>query len=167
MVNQVEEHLVNSRTFRQVMGLFATGVTVVTTELKGETYGMTANAVTSVSLDPLLVLICVQKNATWGEKLRQTSGFTINILAEDQTDLSNFFAGLWPADVAPPDFEFEPWLGGGRLRGAIGGLACEIDQFIEGGDHWIVMGRVIDLYRLELPANPLLYYGGQYRRLCP
>lgn len=165
MTNQVEENQINSRAFRQVMGLFATGVTVVTTTLHGEIYGMTANSVTSVSLDPLLVLICVQKEATWGEKLRQTSGFTINILAEDRADLSNYFAGLWPAEASAPDFEFDLWLSGGRLRGALGGVACEIAEFIEGGDHWIVIGRVVDLYRADSPANPLLFYGGQYRRL--
>jgi flavin reductase (DIM6/NTAB) family NADH-FMN oxidoreductase RutF len=80
---------IDSRVFREVMGLFATGVTVITTRIDGETYGMTANAITSVSLDPLLVLVCVQTEAHMAKLLRQSGEFSINILNEDQEILSN------------------------------------------------------------------------------
>lgn len=159
-----EANSLNSRAFRNVMGLFATGVTVVAAEVEGETHGMTANAITSVSLEPMLVLICVQKNARMAGVLRQAGQFSINILNEDQANLSNFFAGLWP-EAAPPAFTFEPWTGGPRLQGAIGCIGCKIDQFYEGGDHWIIVGEVTDLYRPEKSADPLLYYSGQYRKL--
>jgi flavin reductase (DIM6/NTAB) family NADH-FMN oxidoreductase RutF len=159
-----EANILNSRAFRNVMGLFATGVTVIAAETEGETHGMTANAITSVSLEPMLVLVCVQKNAHMAGVLRQSGQFSINILNEDQADLSNFFAGLW-AEAEPPAFTFEPWIGGPRLQGAIGYIACKITQFYEGGDHWIIVGEVIGLYRPEKPDNPLLYYSGQYRKL--
>ena len=157
--------LIDNRTFRNVMGLFATGVTVIATQIDGEIQGMTANAVTSVSLDPLLVLVCVQKKAHMAEFLQASGEFSINILNEDQADLSNFFAGIWPNDKPDPSFEFDPWVCGPRLRGSIGAVACKIDELIEGGDHWIITGSVIDLYRQETPQNPLLYYKGQYGKL--
>jgi len=133
-------------------------------EVDGEICGMTANAVTSVSLEPMLVLVCVQKEAHLMTFLRQAEEFSISILNEQQQDLSNYFANLWH-EPEPPPFAFIPWLGAPRLTGAIGALACRTIEFLEGGDHWIVLGQVIDLYRAENPVNPLLYYGGQYRRI--
>ncbi len=163
-VTTFKETTTDSRAFRNTIGLFATGVTVIAVEVNGEFYGMTANAITSVSLEPLLVLVCIQKEAHLMEYLRQTDGFSINILNEDQENLSRFFANMW-SNPEPPSFTFFPWVGGPRLEGAIGGIACRITEFVEGGDHWIVLGRVIDLYCAENPANPLLYYQGQYRRI--
>jgi flavin reductase (DIM6/NTAB) family NADH-FMN oxidoreductase RutF len=159
-----EEFRIDKRAFRLTMGLFATGVTVVAVEVDGEIYGMTANAIASVSLEPLLLLVCVQKDAHLMNFLHRSKSFSINILNENQQDLSRFFANMWP-QPEPPPFTFIPWVGGPRLEGAIGAVACRITEFIEGGDHWIVIGQVIDLYRPENPANPLLYYGGQYRRI--
>lgn len=154
----------NSRVFRTTMGLFATGVTVVAVEDGGEVHGMTANALTSVSLEPLLVLVCIQKTAHLMTFLEQSSSFSINILSEDRTDLSRFFANMW-SQTEPPPFSFIPWTGAPRLKEAIGAVACQTAQIIEGGDHWIVLGRVVDVYQAENPANPLLYYRGQYRQL--
>jgi flavin reductase (DIM6/NTAB) family NADH-FMN oxidoreductase RutF len=160
-----EELRVDSRAFRNTMGLFATGVTVMAVEVEGEIYGMTANAVTSVSLEPLLVLVCVQKEAHLMQFLRQAEGFSINILNEQQQALSNFFANIWQ-EAAPPPFTFTPWVSGPRLEGAIGAVACRTREFLEGGDHWIVLGEVIDLYQAENPPKPLLYYRGQYQCLA-
>lgn len=164
MTRLVDDTTLDSRAFRNTIGLFATGVTVVAVEVDGKIYGMTANAVTSVSLEPMLVLVCVQKEAHLMNYLRQTEGFSLNILSEEQQDLSNYFANFW-RQPEPPPFTFDPWLGAPRLEGAIGAIACRTSEFLEGGDHWIVMGQVIGLYRQENPANPLLYYGGQYRRI--
>jgi flavin reductase (DIM6/NTAB) family NADH-FMN oxidoreductase RutF len=155
---------ITSREFRNVMGLFATGVTVLAVEIEGEIYGMTANAITSVSLEPLLILVCVQKEAHMATYLQQARQFSVNILAENREDLSNYFAGIW-SDSEPPDFTFEAWNCGPRLVGALGALACRVEQFIEGGDHWIVIAAVVDLFQAQTPANPLLYYRGRYRRL--
>jgi flavin reductase (DIM6/NTAB) family NADH-FMN oxidoreductase RutF len=160
----VTEKTINSRAFRNVMGLFATGVTVVAAEVDGEIHGMTANAITSVSLEPLLVLVCVQKEAHLTGVLRQAGQFSINILPEERADLSIFFAGMWK-ESTPPSFTFIPWIGGPRLADAIGAVACQIERFLDGGDHWIITASVLDLYQLEHPAKPLLYYRGQYRKL--
>jgi flavin reductase (DIM6/NTAB) family NADH-FMN oxidoreductase RutF len=166
MADTGEANTLNSRAFRNVMGLFATGVTIVAAEVEGEIHGMTANAITSVSLEPMLILVCVQKNAHMAGVLRQSGQFSVNILAEDKADLSNFFAGLWP-NPEPPPFTFEPWIGGPRLQGATGCLGCKITEFYEGGDHWIIVAEVIALYRPDTPANPLLYYTGRYRKISP
>lgn len=154
----------DGRAFRSTMGLFTTGVTVVAVESDGEVHGMTANALTSVSLEPLLVLVCIQKSAHLMTFLEQSGGFSINILSEDQEDLSRFFANMWPR-AEPPSFTFIPWTGGPRLAGVMGAIACQTAQILDGGDHWIVLGQVLDLYQAEIPANPLLYYRGQYRQL--
>jgi flavin reductase (DIM6/NTAB) family NADH-FMN oxidoreductase RutF len=159
-----EQTTIDTRTFRRTIGLFATGVTVVAVEIDGVQRGMTANAVASVSLTPPLVLVCVQKEAQMLQFLQKSAGFSINILSERQENLSRYFANMW-TEATPPPFSFRPWIGGPRLEGAIGAVACETQEYLEGGDHWIVIGRVIDLYRAENPEHPLLFYGGQYRQM--
>jgi len=155
---------VDSGRFRRVMGLFATGVTVVAAEHGGEMHGMTANAVTSVSLDPLLILVCVGRQARMSRFLEQSDGFAVNILAQDQEALSRYFAGAWP-QAAPPEFCFVPWEGGPRLVGALAALGCRRERMIDAGDHWIVLGRVTALHEGDARSQPLLFYGGRYRRL--
>lgn len=151
--------------YRRTMGLFATGVTVILTGAPDNIRGMTANTVTSLSLDPLLLLFCVEKKAHFTEDLKGQTRFTINILRSDQSTLSNYFAGSWNDDV-PPSFDFEPWHGSARLKDCAASIACEIDQFFEGGDHWIVIGRVIALHRDDHPdVDPLIFFRGQYRSL--
>jgi len=152
--------------FRRVMGLFATGVTVVAAEHDGETHGMTANAVTSVSLDPLLLLVCVGRRTRMSRWLERAGGFTVNILTQDQEALCRYFAGTWSHD-APPEFRFVPWQGGPRLVAALAALGCRRQRLIEAGDHWIVLGRVIALHEGDAAAQPLLFYGGRYCRLSP
>lgn len=152
------------RAFRQTIGLFATGVTVVAVDAGGELHGMTANAVSSLSLDPLLVLVCVGKQARLADLLKQTNGFSINILRDDQQALSTFFAGGWK-DAAPPPFRFVPWQGGPRLEGCAAALGCALYRIVEGGDHWIVIGQVMALHQGVEPRHPLLFYGGRYGRL--
>ena len=159
-----QQIIIESWTFRKTMGLFATGVTVLTTEVEGRVIGMTANSVTSVSLEPPLLLVCVHKKAKITEALRKSGRFSISILNENQRDLSCFFANMW-TEPEPPPFTFKPWIGGSRLEGTIGAVACQINEFLEGGDHWIVIGQVIDLHYEECPANPLLFCKGQYRQM--
>jgi flavin reductase (DIM6/NTAB) family NADH-FMN oxidoreductase RutF len=154
---------VDPRTFRHTIGLFATGVTLVATEVNGEIKAMTANAFTSLSLDPPLVLCCVAKTAKMAEFLRTTPGFTVNILRQDQQDLSTYFAGAWK-QPEPPRFSFTAWDGGPRLTSCVGAIGCALEQFLEGGDHWIVVGRVVALYRTEY-VRPLVFFGGRYAGL--
>jgi flavin reductase (DIM6/NTAB) family NADH-FMN oxidoreductase RutF len=155
----------NSKTFRQTMGLFATGVAVAVTQAGPEMHAMTANSVTSVSLDPLLVLFCPNKQSQISLALERTTSFSLNILREDQAALSAFFADLWTEPVPPP-FEFVPWVGAPRLAGCLASIACEPYQIYDGGDHWIVVGRVVALYQGAEPRRPLVFFGGQYRHLA-
>jgi flavin reductase (DIM6/NTAB) family NADH-FMN oxidoreductase RutF len=150
--------------FRQTIGQFATGVSVIATEVEEEIHAMTANAVTSVSLEPLLVLVCVGKRARMAEFLVQKAGFSINILREEQQALSTYFAGGWREDNPPP-FRFVHWDGRPRLQGSLAAIGCECHKTVEGGDHWIVIGEVMDLHMGIEPHWPLLFHGGRYGRL--
>ena len=152
---------VDLRQFRQTMGFFATGVSIIAIEVEGEIHAMTANAITSVSLDPMLVLICIGKHARMASLLQASSGFSINILREDQQALSTFFAGGWRGETPPP-FRFVPWQNTPRLEGTLAALGCKRYKVLEGGDHWIVIGEVIALMTGVEPRHPLLFYGGRY-----
>jgi flavin reductase (DIM6/NTAB) family NADH-FMN oxidoreductase RutF len=157
---------IEARRFRQVIGRFATGVTVIASQIGEEVHAMTANAVTSLSVDPLLILVCVAQRARMAEFLIQEAGFSINILREDQQALSSYFAGSWKGKEPPP-FRFVPWGGKPRLEGCLAAIGCECYKTIEGGDHWIVMGNVVDLYQGIEPHKPLLFFGGRYNMLSP
>lgn len=150
--------------FRQVIGLFATGVTVIAAESQGEIHGMTANAVSSVSLHPTLVLVCVNKQALMADILSESKDFSINVLREDQQALSTFFAGAWTDEPDPP-FRFVPWDGRPRLEGCAASLGCRVWSMIDGGDHWIIVAMVLALHRGIDPIRPLLFFGGEYGRI--
>ena len=153
---------IDSRTFRQTVGRFVTGVTVIAIDVDGEIRAMTANSFTSLSLDPPLVLFCLGKETKAGHHIRSAPGFSISILREDQRDLSSYFAGAWALDAAPPLFSFTEWEGGPRLDGCIAALGCRTHTIHEGGDHWIVVGQVIATYRDEEAGEPLVFFGGRY-----
>ena len=128
--------------FRRVMGCFATGVTVVTAQAGTDLQGMTANAVMSVSLDPLLVCVSVNRRARMDAFLSRAGAFALNILSEDQQALSQFFAGIWP-HPSPPEYRLEPWVGGPRLIGCLASVGCIVDRALDGGDHHLFLGRVL------------------------
>ena len=154
---------IDARAFRQAVGHFVTGVTVVATEMHGDISAMTVNAFTSLSLDPPLVLFCAGKAKT-GQLVHAAKGFSVNILRQDQEALSTYFAGGWK-EPAPPPFDFVPWEGGPRLEGCAASLGCEMHAIVEGGDHWIVMGRVVALHHGIEPRHPLVFFSGRYGRL--
>lgn len=156
---------INPRDYRRAIGLFATGVTVVAAEFEGQPRAMTASAVTSVSLDPLLALVCIQNILPIVEHIKHTRKFSINILREDQEPLSNYFAQLWK-EPTPPPYQFLPWEGGLRLEGCIASIGCVLHEIFDGGDHRIVVGRVVALHQGSEPYQPLLYYGGRYASLA-
>jgi flavin reductase (DIM6/NTAB) family NADH-FMN oxidoreductase RutF len=126
---------------------------------------MTASAVSSLSLDPLLVLFCVGRQARMAAHLRDHPAFSINMLRSGQADLSPYFAGLWTGDE-PPHFEFTPWHNTARLEGCLAAVCCELHEMLEGGDHWVVVGRAIDVWIGEEPVDPLVFYGGRYREMA-
>ncbi|MGH2453629.1 MAG: flavin reductase family protein [bacterium] len=150
--------------FRRTMGLFATGVTVVAVDIPGGVHGMTANAVSSVSLEPLLLLVCVDRRAKMHEHLLPGRIFSVNVLREEQEPLSRYFAGSWPAPH-PPEFRFHRGEHGPRLVGALAVAGCRVARVLEGGDHTIMLGEVTALSGGE-PGRPLIFFAGRYRHLA-
>ena len=155
---------IDPRILRQTVGRFVTGVTVVSMEVDGEIRAMTANSFTSLSLDPPLVLFCLGKQTRAGQLIREVEGFSVNILRYDQQDLSSYFAGAW--NGAPPPFSFVAWEGGPRLDGCTASLGCAVHAIHDGGDHFIVVGRVTAAYRAPDAPAPLVYFGGRYVTLA-
>jgi flavin reductase (DIM6/NTAB) family NADH-FMN oxidoreductase RutF len=156
---------IDTRAFRHTVGQFATGVTVIATEHNGSIQAMTANSFTSLSLDPPLVLFCVGKKAHLSAHIRDATAFSVSILARSQQDLSTYFAGGWK-QPSPPPFDFIGWDAVHRLEGCTAALGCVVETIHEGGDHWIVVGRVLSLYRSEQAGTPLVFCAGRYAALA-
>jgi flavin reductase (DIM6/NTAB) family NADH-FMN oxidoreductase RutF len=156
----------DAASYRKVIGAFATGVTVVTTEVEGRLHGFTANAVSSLSLDPLLLLVCVDKRAYAHQELARARTFGVNILAEGQQDLSNLFAkSAEPAADTLRGVAFHRGATGAPIiDGALAALECETYRALDGGDHTIYLGRVVE-GSVDAGARPLLFYLGCYRTL--
>jgi flavin reductase (DIM6/NTAB) family NADH-FMN oxidoreductase RutF len=150
----------DDRQFRSAMGKFATGVTVVATEVAGDVHGMTANAFMSVSLTPKLVVISIAEKAQMLEKIKQGKSFSVNILAADQQELSMIFAGQLKNQH---EIVFDRLEGIPVLPGAIAQIACEVTAEHVEGDHTLFIGRVANI-NLE-DSDPLIYFSGQYRML--
>lgn len=153
-----------ARRFRDTVGLFATGVAVIIARGNddGEPMAMTANAVSSVSLDPMLVLFCPGKQTRIAQHVHELKHFTINILRHDQQALSTYFAGGWK-EPAPPPFRLVPTRSSLRLEGCLATIECSLDRAIDAGDHWVVIGRVTELHAGVQPHRPLVFYSGRYR----
>jgi flavin reductase (DIM6/NTAB) family NADH-FMN oxidoreductase RutF len=156
----------DSKAFRDALGLYATGVAVIATHVDEQVHAMTANAVSSLSLDPLLVLFCPAKRARFSQLLPLASGFTVNFLRDEQEALSTYFAGFWPEPVPPP-YRFITTAGLPRLEGCLASLMCTKRDVYEGGDHWLVTLEVRQLHRGVEPLRPLLFFRGKYRRVDP
>lgn len=148
---------------RRVMGHFATGVTVITTrDVDGKPYGLTANALCSVSLAPPLLLVCIDKGAESHSAFERSRYFAINILGLGHEDLSQRFAvsgGDKFADVA----HRVGATGLPLLEGALGAVECRVVAVHDAGDHTIFVGEVEHLEAAE--GDPLLFFRGRYRRL--
>jgi 3-hydroxy-9,10-secoandrosta-1,3,5(10)-triene-9,17-dione monooxygenase reductase component len=150
------------------MGHFVTGVTVVTTLDDGRPVGITVNALSSVSLDPPLVMVAVDRTRRITPALRATGRFAVNILSEDQQALSDCFAG---APVTPDREAFcgAAWRQGPAglplLEGAIATLECTTVETIGAGDHDLLVARVDSLSSAEDHPMPLLYYRRRYLRI--
>jgi flavin reductase (DIM6/NTAB) family NADH-FMN oxidoreductase RutF len=158
----------DARTYRDLIGHFATGVTVVTTASDGLLHGMTANAVSSVSLDPVLLLVCVARDETCNEQMRAAGRFAVNVLSADQLALSDVFA-----QKAEPEqgslrgaaFHIGPH-GSPILEGCLAAIECAVEERLRGGDHDLFLGRVLGGTKAGGGAAPLLFYRGAYRRLA-
>ncbi|WP_144549137.1 flavin reductase family protein [Bacillus sp. X1(2014)] len=151
----------DDRQFRNAMGKFATGVTVVATEVAGNVHGMTANAFMSVSLNPKLVVISIAEKAQMLEKIKQSKKFSVNILAAKQQELSMIFAGQLKNQQ---EVAFERLEGIPVLPGAVAQITCEVSAEHVEGDHTLFIGRVTSI-NLE-DSDPLIYFSGKYRSLA-
>jgi 3-hydroxy-9,10-secoandrosta-1,3,5(10)-triene-9,17-dione monooxygenase reductase component len=156
----------DAREFRNTIGLFATGVAIIVARADQEVLAMTANAVSSVSLDPMLVMFCPSKRSKLAQHLPNLSAFTINILRHDQQALSTYFAGGWK-EPQPPPFRLVPSRYAPRLEGALASIECEPWKVMEVGDHWMVLGQVRQLHTGIQPHQPLLFLSGRYRHVQP
>ena len=165
-----EVSTVEPRAYRDAIGLFASGVTVITTRLDDLVHGMTANAVTSVSLEPTLLLVCIDRRTHLHDLLMRADHFAVNILAADQEDLGNHFAGRDRGAAAPNTLRFVhndmPAAGHvPTIAGCLTALRCAVETRYEGGDHTILLGRVLDVVPGAPDAAPLIWFAGGYRRL--
>jgi len=153
--------------FRKAMAGFATGVTIITLDVEGEVLGMTANAFSSVSLDPPLLLVCVDHSARTHAHLHAKKRFGVNILSENQRVISEYYAQ--PAHT----HEHAEQEAGARfdrteqgtpiLRGALAYLECRLQSTQEAGDHTIFIAEVQDVVTRE--GQPLLYFRSKYRQI--
>jgi flavin reductase (DIM6/NTAB) family NADH-FMN oxidoreductase RutF len=156
-----------STDFKAVMGRFTTGVTVVTTALGSQRAGVTVNAFCSVSLDPSLVLVCIERTAHIHDLLLEAGVFAVNLLAEEQDGLARCFAvssDRRNKDLCDCEIE-KVHTGAPVLRDALGYLDCVVTDVFPGGDHSIIVGRVEALGHVD--RAPLVYFRSQYTNLAP
>ena len=149
--------------FRSVMARFATGVTVITSVGSGGPAGMTANAVASLSLEPVLVMVGFELQSRTLAVVRQSGVFAVNVLGSDQEEISRLFAGKQSEAEKFAGCGYGEWLGVPVIDGALAWLCCQVDAVYPGGDHVIVVGNVVEMGGSG--GEPLLFYGGDYRRL--
>jgi flavin reductase (DIM6/NTAB) family NADH-FMN oxidoreductase RutF len=152
--------------FRKAMGSFATGVTVITVDHEGEVHGMTANAFTSVSLDPMLVLVCVDHRARTHAHLHARKRFGVNVLASHQKPISEYYAKSLErhqhAEAVGARFERTEH-GTPVLQDAIAYLECRLHTAQDAGDHTIFIAEVEDVVVRD--GEPLLFVRGKYRHV--
>ena len=159
---------VTQKQFREALGRFATGVTIITVALDGgEVHGMTANAFSSVSLDPLLVLVCVHQDARTHGMLYKKKRFGINVLAENQQQLSEYCArATEQQEPSEANARFTTTLHGTPvLEGALAYLECRLQSATAAGDHTIFIAEVEEF--MVRQGEPLLFFSGKYRKLGP
>ena len=146
------------------MGNFATGITVVTTRAgSGKPYGLTVNSFTSVSLNPILVLVCLDNKLSGLQAFKDSKHFGVSILSEHQEDLSRMFAKK--DSERPSTVYFDGQLGMPLLANALAVMECETVAVYEGGDHQIFLGEVKNAEVLQPGQDPLLYFRGKYRHV--
>lgn len=154
-----------AKDFRSTVGAFATGVTVVTTSGEEHAYGMTANAFSSVSLDPPLVLVCVIAGSEGSAHISRNRCFAVNILHAEQEPISRYFASR-DRPKGRDAFRDVPHRAGMTkspiLEGAIGYMDCRLHAEYEAGDHLIYIGEVLELGS-DPEGQPLVFHGGKYK----
>jgi flavin reductase (DIM6/NTAB) family NADH-FMN oxidoreductase RutF len=156
---------INPRSFRRWFGGFATGVTVVTAKHKNEgPIGITINSITSVSLEPPLLLFCLDRGAHVYKMLRTAKHFAVNILSEKEELISRHFADF-KHHPAPPGIWDKPQKDCPVLKHTLGWMICRQVAIHKAGDHDIIVGRALVHHRKSGNLKPLLYFHGRYRRI--
>lgn len=150
----------DDRFFRKAMGSFATGVTVITTKLNDEIYGMTANAFMSVSMHPKLVVVSIDNNAQMLKVIKEAKRYAVNVLSEDQQDLSKHFAGQIKTER---EIKFKELREVPVVEDTMAQITCDVIAEHEEGDHTLFIGKIRDI---DLTENrPLIFYKGDYYKL--
>lgn len=163
-----DEHIaIDSAEFRKVLGHFPTGVTVVAAMVDGTPKGLSVGSFFSVSLDPPLVGFCVGKASSSWATIRTAGHFVVNVLADDQVPISGQFSSKM--DDKFEGLDWSPALSNGDplLDGCIAHIDCSLESIYEGGDHDIVIGRVMALDIDRSEDGPLLFCKGRYGKLDP
>jgi flavin reductase (DIM6/NTAB) family NADH-FMN oxidoreductase RutF len=154
---------VSPEEFRAALSAYATGVTVVTAVGPQGPSGATANAVTSLSLDPPMMLACLDRGSRTLTSVRAQGRFGVNALAAGQAELARRYSAKDPESEKWAGVEWSERQGLPRLEGALVWVACELRDLIDGGDHLILTGNVIEAEARE--GHPLLFHRGDYRDL--
>lgn len=152
----------DSREFRSTVGQFATGVTVLSLATSEGVHGMTANSFTSVSLDPPLILVCVDKKNTTHQLIHEIKDFAVNILSAEQEDIARLYAGQ-QIDSAQPEWQFDA-ADSPVLAGALAWLDCTLEHAYDGGDHTIYVARVKKL--ASYSGDSLVFFRGRFASLA-
>lgn len=155
---------IDPATYRQVLGHFPTGVTVITSADDERRVGLAVGSFFSVSLDPPLVGFCVGHQSSSWPKIAAAGRFCVNVLAADQEEVSRGFATKATDKFAGLAYDAAPWSGAPRLGGALAWIDCELDAVHRAGDHDVVIGRVHDL-AVPDEGTPLIFFRGGYAQL--
>ncbi|MTW84855.1 flavin reductase [Virgibacillus dakarensis] len=152
----------DSRFFRDAMGKFATGITIVTTNYNDEIIGMTVNAFMSVSLDPKLIAISIDEKASMYDKLQNTKKFGLSILSEDQKELAMIFARQIEKDRQKiPYIELDNIP---VIDNSLAAMSCYVKDIAKAGDHMILIAEVTQINMGQ--GDPVLFFGGKYRSIA-
>jgi 3-hydroxy-9,10-secoandrosta-1,3,5(10)-triene-9,17-dione monooxygenase reductase component len=165
------EAAARARTFRDVLGLFCSGVTVITSVSDGEPVGMTCQSFSSVSLEPPLIMFSPAKTSRAWPLMQRAGFFCVNILADDQAELSNGMATKGDEKFNGVDWRTAT-TGAPLIAGVLGYVDCTVQQVIEAGDHYVVIGAVRELgfgdgAEGDPKVDPLLFFKGRYTRPEP
>lgn len=150
--------------FRTVLGHFPTGVTVVAGTDDDGAHGLAVGSFFSVSLDPPLVGFCVGRESRSWERISRGGRFSVNVLSEHQTEISRAMAQRSGDKFAEVDWSASPVTGSPWIADAVAHIDCDLEHTYEGGDHWIVVGRVLSMQAHRSEHGPLIFFKGSYGR---
>jgi 3-hydroxy-9,10-secoandrosta-1,3,5(10)-triene-9,17-dione monooxygenase reductase component len=160
----MSETLPDAANFRSVLGRLPTGVVIVTGGDPEHPSGLVVGSFMSVSLDPPLVAVCPAKTSTSWPALQETGTFCANVLHGDQTELARTFSRSGGDKFAGVPYRPSPATGAPLLEGVAAWIDCKIDQTIEAGDHWLVLGEVLEL-AVEVDGGALVFHAGALKSL--